>query len=125
MPAATDRQIDVGGDLAARVAALGTADAHRLRRRLQGAGRIDDDGRRENTLATIGRDVTAAEARLERRRASVPAVSYPDDLPVGRGGHGGTPPAGVGMRARDGPVSIVSARGHAGVPDPSGHATKP
>ena len=82
MPAATDRQIDVGGDLAARVAALGTADAHRLRRRLQGAGRIDDDERRENTLATIGRDVTAAEARLERRRASVPAVSYPDELPI-------------------------------------------
>ena len=42
MPAATDRQTDVGGDLAARVAALGTADVHRLRRRLQGAGRIDD-----------------------------------------------------------------------------------
>ena len=82
MPAATDRQTDVGGDLAARVAALGTADAHRLRRRLQGAGRIDDDERRENTLATIGRDVTAAEARLERRRASVPAVSYPDELPI-------------------------------------------
>ncbi|MDD7918205.1 ATP-dependent RNA helicase HrpA [Actinomycetospora callitridis] len=82
MPAATDRQTDVGGDLAARVAALGTADAHRLQRRLQGAGRIDDDGRRENTLATIGRDVAAAEARLERRRASVPAVSYPDELPI-------------------------------------------
>ena len=82
MPAATDRQTDVGGDLAARVAALGTADAHRLRRRLQGAGRIDDAERRENTLAAIGRDVAAAEARLERRRASVPAVSYPDELPI-------------------------------------------
>ena len=82
MPAATDRETDVGGDLAARVAALGPADSHRLRRRLTGAGRIDDTERRESTMATIGRDVDAAEARLERRRASVPAVSYPDELPI-------------------------------------------
>uniref|UniRef100_UPI00359F5983 ATP-dependent RNA helicase HrpA n=1 Tax=Actinomycetospora aeridis TaxID=3129231 RepID=UPI00359F5983 len=64
------------------MAALGPADAHRLHRRISGARRIDDAGRREGTLAKIAGDVTAAEERLARRRASVPAVSYPEVLPI-------------------------------------------
>ncbi|GLZ44916.1 ATP-dependent helicase [Actinomycetospora sp. NBRC 106375] len=82
MPAATDRATAVEADLGARVGALGPADAHRLRRRLGGAERIDDAAKRAGTLEKIAGDVTAAEARLERRRASVPSVTYPADLPI-------------------------------------------
>ncbi|PVZ09949.1 ATP-dependent RNA helicase HrpA [Actinomycetospora cinnamomea] len=84
MPAATVRDTDLAdlGTLTARVAALGPADEHRLRRRIAGAERIDDAERRARTLATIGGDVTEAEERLARRRASVPAVSYPAELPI-------------------------------------------
>ncbi|WP_433784043.1 ATP-dependent RNA helicase HrpA [Actinomycetospora sp. CA-101289] len=81
MPAATDRAA-VGADLAARVAALGPADEHRLRRRVAGAERIGDEERRASTLEKIAGDVTAAEERLARRAASVPAVSYPPQLPI-------------------------------------------
>ncbi|MEJ2863161.1 ATP-dependent RNA helicase HrpA [Actinomycetospora flava] len=82
MSAATDPATVTDGDLAARVAALGTADAHRLRRRIAGAERIGDAGKRAGTLDKIAGDVTAAEERLARRRASVPAVSYPEALPI-------------------------------------------
>jgi len=80
--AATDRESPVQTDLAARVAALGPADEHRLRRRIAGAERIGDADRRARTLETIAGDVTAAEERLTRRRASVPTVSYPAALPI-------------------------------------------
>ncbi|GAA4774519.1 ATP-dependent RNA helicase HrpA [Actinomycetospora chlora] len=85
MPAATDRAdtgADLGADLGARVAALGPADEHRLRRRIAGAERIGDDARRASTLEKIAGDVAAAEDRLARRRAAVPAVSYPAELPI-------------------------------------------
>ncbi|MFC5137300.1 ATP-dependent RNA helicase HrpA [Actinomycetospora rhizophila] len=82
MPAATDPATVADGDLAARVAALGLADAHRLRRRIAGAERIGDAGKRAGTLDTIAGDVAAAEERLARRRASVPAVTYPEALPI-------------------------------------------
>ncbi|MDF2976259.1 MAG: hrpA [Actinomycetospora sp.] len=81
MPAATDRAA-AGADLAPRVAALGPADEHRLRRRLAGAERIGDADRRASTLEKIAGDVTAAEERLARRAAAVPAVSYPPQLPI-------------------------------------------
>ncbi|GAA4881998.1 ATP-dependent RNA helicase HrpA [Actinomycetospora straminea] len=82
MSAATGVGSDVGTDLATRVAALGPADEHRLRRRIAGAQRIGDDGRRAGTLEKIAGDVTAAEQRLARRRASVPAITYPEALPI-------------------------------------------
>ncbi|MDD7938013.1 ATP-dependent RNA helicase HrpA [Actinomycetospora lutea] len=80
MPAATTPA--TGRDLDARAAALGLADSHRLRRRIAGAERIADAGKRGGTLDRIAGDVAAAEERLARRRASVPAVSYPEALPI-------------------------------------------
>ena len=80
MPAATTSA--TGTDLDARVDALGPSDAHRLRRRISGARRIDDAERRAGTLERIAGDVSTAEERLARRRASVPAVSYPEELPI-------------------------------------------
>ncbi|GAA4907695.1 ATP-dependent helicase HrpA [Actinomycetospora succinea] len=82
MPAATHATSVVDGDIDARVDALGPADAGRLRRRIAGARRIDDADKRAGTLDRIAGDVTAAEERLARRRASVPAVSYPEALPI-------------------------------------------
>jgi ATP-dependent helicase HrpA len=69
-------------ELTTRVRALGGVDAHRLARRLDGTRRIPDDGKRAGTLERIAADVEKAEQRLERRRASVPAVSYPSELPI-------------------------------------------
>jgi len=79
-PTTTTTPTDASLD--ARVGALATADAHRLARRLDGATRIGDDARRERTLEKIAADVATAEAGLERRRAAVPAVSYPEQLPI-------------------------------------------
>jgi ATP-dependent helicase HrpA len=69
-------------ELTTRVRALGGADAHRLARRLDGTRRIPDEGKRAGTLERIAADVEKAEQRLARRRASVPAVSYPAELPI-------------------------------------------
>jgi ATP-dependent helicase HrpA len=69
-------------ELSTRVRALGGADAHRLARRLDGTRRIPDEGKRTGTLERIAADVEKAEQRLARRRASVPAVSYPEELPI-------------------------------------------
>ncbi|MFZ0158382.1 MAG: ATP-dependent RNA helicase HrpA, partial [Kineosporiaceae bacterium] len=58
------------------------ADAQRLRRRLDGARSVRDEARRAEVLAGIERDIDEARARLEARRLAVPAVSYPDQLPI-------------------------------------------
>jgi ATP-dependent helicase HrpA len=59
-----------------RLAELTLRDEHRLRRRLQRARRD------ERQLERIAKDVDKAAALVERRRAAVPGVSYPPDLPV-------------------------------------------
>ncbi|MGY1752918.1 ATP-dependent RNA helicase HrpA [Blastococcus sp. SYSU D01042] len=69
-------------DLRARLAGLTLADEHRLRRRLDGLRRTRDAGARERQQERLVADVVAAEERIARRRAAVPAVSYPEDLPV-------------------------------------------
>ncbi|MGH3614329.1 MAG: ATP-dependent RNA helicase HrpA [Pseudonocardia sp.] len=61
--------------LTERIAAVGLRDAHHLRRRLDGARDVD-------AIARLGSAVAAAERRLERRRAAVPVISYPEALPV-------------------------------------------
>ncbi len=61
---------------------VGLADAQRLRRRLDGVGSVRDAARRAEVLAGIERDLEAARARLAARRLAVPAVSYPDQLPI-------------------------------------------
>ncbi len=65
-----------------RLSALLPRDERRLQRRLDGTRRIRDDASRDAVLAEIAGEVAAAELRLEARRASVPAVTYPDELPV-------------------------------------------
>ncbi|RZU74607.1 ATP-dependent helicase HrpA [Micromonospora kangleipakensis] len=57
-------------------------DQRQLQRRLDGVRRLRDPERREAALAEISADVTRAEARLASRRAAVPVITYPAQLPV-------------------------------------------
>ncbi|MGY1726199.1 ATP-dependent RNA helicase HrpA [Geodermatophilus sp. SYSU D01062] len=69
-------------DLRSRLAALTLDDEHRLGRRLEGLRRTRDEAARERALGKIAADVAAAEERIARRRAAVPAITYPEQLPV-------------------------------------------
>jgi len=65
-------------ELEPRLAELTLRDEHRLRRRLQRLGRTSTDA----DVARAVAELEGAEARMSRRRAAVPAVSYPPQLPV-------------------------------------------
>jgi ATP-dependent helicase HrpA len=69
-------------DLRSRLAGLTLADEHRLRRRLDGLRKVRDPQARTRQQQRIAADVATAEARMATRRAAVPEVRYPDDLPV-------------------------------------------
>ncbi|MEV4437844.1 ATP-dependent RNA helicase HrpA [Streptomyces sp. NPDC049577] len=68
--------------LAARLPELMLRDAQRLGRRLDGARRIRKPEARAAVLAEITAELDAAELRVEGRRAAVPAITYPEQLPV-------------------------------------------
>ncbi|GEL25597.1 ATP-dependent helicase [Pseudonocardia sulfidoxydans NBRC 16205] len=78
LPAAPSLPDDVLTDLAHRIQALPPDDAHRLGRRLAGARR-SGNGTAQQAVAD---SVATAEHRLERRRAAVPRIAYPETLPV-------------------------------------------
>ncbi|MCF6736339.1 ATP-dependent RNA helicase HrpA [Blastococcus sp. KM273129] len=69
-------------DLRSRLSQLTLLDEHRLGRRLDGLRRTRDAQARDQQRARIVADVAVAEERIARRRAAVPAISYPEDLPV-------------------------------------------
>ncbi|WP_406045989.1 ATP-dependent RNA helicase HrpA [Micromonospora sp. NBC_00898] len=73
---------DTVRELHRRLPALMFRDQRRLQRRLDGVRRLRDPGRREAALAEISADVARAEARLASRRAAVPVITYPAQLPV-------------------------------------------
>ncbi|MFJ8541825.1 ATP-dependent RNA helicase HrpA [Streptomyces sp. NPDC093586] len=70
------------GALAPRLTELSLRDAHRLGRRLEGARKIRKPEARAAVLAEIEAEVAKAEQRIAERRARVPAVTYPEQLPV-------------------------------------------
>ncbi|WP_330458655.1 ATP-dependent RNA helicase HrpA [Streptomyces sp. NBC_00820] len=70
------------GALAPRLTELSLRDAHRLGRRLEGARKIRKPEARATVLAEIEAEVGKAEIRMDERRSRVPAVSYPEQLPV-------------------------------------------
>jgi len=72
-PDAASRPLD---ELRERLTQLTLRDEHRLRRRLDRARRGHLD------IERLRADVEACEAAVARRRAAVPAVSYPPQLPV-------------------------------------------
>lgn len=71
-------------DLHARLSELMPRDQRRIRRRLDGIRRVRGREAREKITAEITAEVERAEQRLARRRAAVPAIAYPENLPVSR-----------------------------------------
>ncbi|MFC4035931.1 ATP-dependent RNA helicase HrpA [Streptomyces polygonati] len=69
-------------ELARRLSALTLRDEQRLGRRLDGARRIRKPEARAAVLADIAAELDKGELRLAARRAAVPEVSYPEQLPV-------------------------------------------
>ncbi|MFE3189613.1 ATP-dependent RNA helicase HrpA [Nocardia sp. NPDC059240] len=61
-------------ELRTRLADLSIRDEHRLRRRL--------DKARGNDLTDLEADIDAAQRRVDARRAAVPVIAYPEQLPV-------------------------------------------
>ncbi|MGW5906305.1 ATP-dependent RNA helicase HrpA [Streptomyces althioticus] len=70
------------GSLASRLSELSLRDAHRLGRRLEGARKIRKPEARAAVLGEIEAEVAAAEERMVARRARVPEIRYPEQLPV-------------------------------------------
>ncbi|MFF4573064.1 ATP-dependent RNA helicase HrpA [Streptomyces sp. NPDC001410] len=70
------------GALAPRLTELSLREAHRLGRRLEGARKIRKPEARATVLAEIEAEIAKAEARMDERRSRVPAVTYPEQLPV-------------------------------------------
>ncbi|MEV6799337.1 ATP-dependent RNA helicase HrpA [Micromonospora rifamycinica] len=69
-------------ELHRRLTPLMFRDQRRLQRRLDGARKLRDPQRRDEALAEIAGEVSRAEARLATRRAAVPTITYPAQLPV-------------------------------------------
>jgi len=61
-------------ELRTRLGELSIRDEHRLRRRL--------DKARGGDLGNLENEIAAAERRIETRRGAVPAIVYPEQLPV-------------------------------------------
>ncbi|WP_216907228.1 ATP-dependent RNA helicase HrpA [Nocardia noduli] len=66
-------------ELRTRLANLSLRDEYRLKRRLDRARGKDADSA---DLAAITAEITAAELRVDARRAAVPAIRFPEQLPV-------------------------------------------
>ncbi len=74
---------DAAGEVAAlaeRLPGLTLADEHRIARRLATAARTRDG--RDHALTAVAAAIAAAEDAVAARRAAVPAISYPAELPV-------------------------------------------
>ncbi|HET9897556.1 MAG TPA: ATP-dependent RNA helicase HrpA [Streptosporangiaceae bacterium] len=69
-------------DLRARLPELMLLDQHRFGRRIDGAMKIRDPGRRIKELAAIGAGLESAAARTRARGQVVPVITYPAELPV-------------------------------------------
>ncbi|MGB2569133.1 ATP-dependent RNA helicase HrpA [Micromonospora citrea] len=80
-PAAPAEAVTVR-ELHRRLTPLMFRDQRRLQRRLDGIRKLRDPQRRDGALAEIATELARAEARLESRRAAVPTITYPAQLPV-------------------------------------------
>ncbi|MEV8108678.1 ATP-dependent RNA helicase HrpA [Streptomyces sp. NPDC088135] len=69
-------------DLQNRLGQISLRDAHRLGRRLEGARRIRKPEARQAVLDEIAAEAGQAAERLSSRAARMPALSYPEQLPV-------------------------------------------
>ena len=78
MSAGTSPSASSARDLRSHLGDLTIADAHRLRRDIDRLGRTPDAAR----ISQISARIEKARRHLERRRAAVPTIDYPPDLPV-------------------------------------------
>ncbi|MFF1919098.1 ATP-dependent RNA helicase HrpA [Streptomyces sp. NPDC058221] len=69
-------------DLQSQLGQLSLRDAHRLGRRLEGARRIREPEAQQGVLDEIAAQATKAAGRLALRAGRLPALSYPEQLPV-------------------------------------------
>src|SRR6185503_6850809 len=69
-------------ELRARLPELTLRDRHRLSRRIDGVQKMRDAARRTTAAGEIAADVEQAALRVARRRAGLPAITYPEALPV-------------------------------------------
>ncbi|MFF3291939.1 ATP-dependent RNA helicase HrpA [Streptomyces sp. NPDC003023] len=69
-------------DLQTLLAGASLRDAHRLGRRLEGARRIRKPEARQAVLDEIASEAEKSAARTARRAGRVPAITYPEQLPV-------------------------------------------
>ncbi|MFD5789681.1 ATP-dependent RNA helicase HrpA [Streptomyces sp. NPDC127037] len=69
-------------DLQSRLAQVSLRDANRLGRRLEGARRIRKPEAQQAVLDEIAAQADKAAGRLTQRAGRVPAVTYPEQLPV-------------------------------------------
>ncbi|MEU4265675.1 ATP-dependent RNA helicase HrpA [Streptomyces argenteolus] len=69
-------------DLQSQLGQLSLRDANRLGRRLEGARRIRKPEARQSVLDEIAAEAGKAAERLAARAARMPALSYPEQLPV-------------------------------------------
>jgi ATP-dependent helicase HrpA len=70
------------GALTARLDEVGTADRARLTRRLAGLRKIRDGAKRALALSDLAAQLDRGVERVARRAASVPAIEFPEQLPV-------------------------------------------
>jgi len=69
-------------ELRSRLPALMLRDERRLGRRLEGVRKMHGATQRRSAIDAITADVARAELRVANRRAAVPTISYPPELPV-------------------------------------------
>lgn len=70
------------GELAARLPELTLRDEVRIGRRLEGARRVRKPEARRQIAAEIAAEIDRAALLVEQRRAAVPKITYPAELPV-------------------------------------------
>lgn len=68
--------------LSAQLGELMLRDQQRLRRRLQGAGKITKPQELQTLVSTLEGEMALAMQRVTRRRTACPTISYPENLPV-------------------------------------------
>ncbi|GLZ28257.1 ATP-dependent helicase [Lentzea sp. NBRC 105346] len=69
-------------ELHKRLPELMLRDQRALGRRIDGIRRIKDPAKRTTIVEKIAREIDEAELKLQVRRESVPAIRYPEELPV-------------------------------------------
>ncbi|MBK0031484.1 ATP-dependent RNA helicase HrpA [Erwinia sp. S43] len=65
-----------------RLDSLMLRDSQRLQRRLHGAKKVKSPAALQAITEELNQDFTAAELRIAQRRAAVPTINYPENLPV-------------------------------------------